>query len=78
VTAFVYEQERYREGDVQILGVSVEPPEEGKKLRKTARVYRWTPYPVRLLTDPDAKLIRAGDLRRGDHPPLPKSARLRQ
>jgi hypothetical protein len=32
VTAFVYESERYVEGKVQILGVSVEPPEEGKKL----------------------------------------------
>lgn len=67
MTAFVYEWERYLEGKVQILGVSVEPPEEGKKLLE--RVTRdcqedrphipLDPYPVRLLTDPDAKLIRA-------------------
>jgi peroxiredoxin len=67
VTAFVYEWERYLEGKVQILGVSVEPPEEGKKLLE--RVTRdcqedrphikLDPYPVRLLTDPEAKLIRA-------------------
>jgi peroxiredoxin len=67
VTAFVYESERYVEGKVQILGVSVEPPEDGKKLRD--RVTRdcqedrpqikLDPYPLRLLTDPDAKLIRA-------------------
>jgi hypothetical protein len=31
VTAFVYEWERYLAGKVQILGVSVDPPEEGKK-----------------------------------------------
>ena len=52
---------------MQILGVSVEPPEEGKKLLE--RVTRdcqedrphikLDPYPLRLLTDPDAKLIRA-------------------
>jgi peroxiredoxin len=67
VTAFVYEWERYLEGKVQILGVSVEPPEEGKKLLE--RVTRdcqedrphikLDPYPVRLLTDLEAKLIRA-------------------
>ncbi len=67
MTAFVYEWERYLEGKVQILGVSVEPPEEGKKLLE--RVTRdcqedrphikLDPYPVRLLTDPEAKLIRA-------------------
>lgn len=52
---------------VQILGVSVEPPGEGKKLRE--RVTRdcqedrphiaLDPYPLRLLTDSDAVLIRA-------------------
>lgn len=52
---------------MQILGISVEPPEEGKKLIE--RVTRdcqedrphipLDPYPVRLLTDPDATLIRA-------------------
>jgi hypothetical protein len=67
VTAFVYEWERYLEGKVQILGVSVEAPEEGKKLLE--RVTRdcqedrphisLDPYPVRLLTDPTATLIRA-------------------
>lgn len=67
MTAFVYEWERYLEGKVQILGVSVEPPEEGKKLLE--RVTRdcqedrphipLDPYPVRLLTDPDATLIQA-------------------
>jgi alkyl hydroperoxide reductase subunit AhpC len=55
------------EGKVQILGVSVEPPGEGKKLRE--RVTRdcqedrphiaLDPYPLRLLTDSDAVLIRA-------------------
>jgi peroxiredoxin len=67
VTAFVYEWERYLEGKVQILGVSVEPPEEGKKF--IDRVTRdcqedrphipLDPYPVRLLSDLDATLIRA-------------------
>ena len=67
MTAFVYEWERYLEGKVQILGVSVEPPGEGKKLRE--RVTRdcqedrphiaLDPYPLRLLTDSDAVLIRA-------------------
>lgn len=67
MTAFVYEWERYLEGKVQILGVSVDPPEEGKKLLE--RVTRdcqedrphvpLDPYPVRLLSDPAAKLIRA-------------------
>ena len=67
MTAFVYESERYVEGKVHILGVSVEPADEGKKLLE--RVTRdcqedrphisLDPYPLRLLTDPDAKLIRA-------------------
>ncbi len=67
MTAFVYEWERYLEGKVQILGVSVDPPEEGKKLLE--RVTRdcqedrpnipLDPYPVRLLSDPAAQLIRA-------------------
>jgi hypothetical protein len=67
VTAFVYEAERYIPEKVQIFGVSVEPAEEGRKLRD--RVTRdcqedrphisLDPYPLRLLTDPDAKLIRA-------------------
>ena len=67
MTAFVYESERYADGNVQILGVSVEPPEEGKKfLDRVTRDcqedrphIKLDPYPVRLLTDPEAKLIRA-------------------
>lgn len=67
MTAFVYEAERYVPEKIQVLGVSVEPPEEGRKLRE--RVTRdcqedrphipLDPYPLRLLSDPDAKLIRA-------------------
>ena len=67
VTALVYECERYVPEKVQILGVSVEPAEEGRKLRE--RVSRdcqedrphipLDPYPLRLLIDPDAKSIRA-------------------
>ena len=67
MTAFVYESDKYVPDKVQILGVSVEPPEEGRKLRD--RVTRDTqedrpyisldPYPLRLLTDPKAELIRA-------------------
>ncbi len=67
MTAFVYESERYVSEKVQILGVSVEPAEEGRKLRE--RVTRdcqedrphipLDPYPLRLLVDPDARLIRA-------------------
>jgi alkyl hydroperoxide reductase subunit AhpC len=66
VTAFVYEWERYLEGKVQILGVSVEPPDEGKILERVTRDCQedrphipLDPYPVQLLTDPDAALIRA-------------------
>jgi len=51
---------------VQILGISVEPPEEGKKfLERVTRDCQedrphipLDPYPVRLLSDPDATLIR--------------------
>lgn len=67
MTAFVYEAERYVFEKVQIFGVSVEPAEEGRKLRE--RVTRdcqedrpnisLDPYPLRLLMDPEAKLIRA-------------------
>ncbi len=67
MTAFVYESERYVAGNIQILGVSVEPPEEGKKfLERVTRDcqedrphIKLDPYPLRLLTDPEAKLIRA-------------------
>ena len=51
----------------QVLGVSVQPPEEGRKLKD--RVTRdcqedrphipLDPYPLRLLSDPEGKLIRA-------------------
>jgi peroxiredoxin len=52
---------------VQILGVSVESAEEGKKLlervtrdcKEDRPHIKLDPYPLRLLTDPDAKLIRA-------------------
>ena len=63
----MYESERYVPDGVRIFGVSVEPAAEGKKLLE--RVTRdcqedrphikLDPYPLRLLTDPDAKLIRA-------------------
>ena len=67
MTAFVYEWERYLEGKVQIFGVSVEAPEEGKKfLERVTRDCRedrphipLDPYPVTLLSDPGAVLIRA-------------------
>ena len=67
MTAFVYEWERYLEGKVQIFGVSVEPPEEGKKfLERVTRDCQedrphipLDPYPLRLLSDPDATLILA-------------------
>jgi len=67
VTAFVYEWERYLEGKVQILGISVEAPEEGKKfLERVTRDCQedrphipLDPCPVRLLSDPDATLIRS-------------------
>ena len=67
MTAFVYESERYVPEKIQIFGVSVEPPEEAKKLLE--RVTRdcqedrphipLDPYPLRLLSDPNAELIRA-------------------
>ncbi len=67
MTAFVYEWERYAPEKIQILGVSVEPPEEGKKLlervtrdcREDRPHISLDPYPVRLLSDPKAELIRA-------------------
>ena len=67
MTAFVYEAERYVGEQIQIFGVSVQPAEEGRKLRE--RVTRdcqedrphiaLDPYPLRRLVDPDAQLIRA-------------------
>ena len=67
MTAFAYEAERYVGEQIQIFGVSVQPAEEGRKLRE--RVTRdcqedrphiaLDPYPLRLLVDPDAQLIRA-------------------
>ena len=67
MTAFVYESERYVPEKVQIFGVSVEPVAEGRKLRdRVTRDCRedrphipLDPYPLRLLSDPAAKLIRA-------------------
>ena len=52
---------------IQIFGVSVEPPDEGKKLlERVARDCQedrphipLDPYPLRLLSDPNAELIRA-------------------
>ena len=67
MTAFVYESEKYVPEKIQVFGVSVEPPEEGRKLRE--RVTRdcqedrphipLDPYPLRLLSDPEGQLIRA-------------------
>ncbi len=75
MTAFVYEAERYVPEKIQILGISVEPPEEGRKLRD--RVTRdcqedrphisLDPYPLRLLTDPKAELILAVGAGREGH-----------
>jgi len=75
VTAFVYESERYAPEKIQILGVSVEPPEEGQQLLE--RVTRdcqedrphipLDPYPLRLLSDPEAKLIRAAGVANEGH-----------
>ncbi len=67
MTAFVYESERYVPEKVQILGVSVESPEDGKKLlervtqdcKEDRPHIPLDPYPVRLLSDPEAELIRA-------------------
>ena len=67
MTAFVYESERYVPEKIQVLGISVEPAEEGKKfLERVTRDCKedrphipLDPYPLRLLMDPDAKLIRA-------------------
>lgn len=75
MTAFVYESERYAPENIQILGVSVEPPEEGRKLLD--RVTRdcqedrphiaLDPYPLRLLSDPAAELIRAAGVANEGH-----------
>jgi alkyl hydroperoxide reductase subunit AhpC len=75
VTAFVYESERYVPEKIQILGVSVEPPEEGRKLlERVTRDCRedrphipLEPYPLRLLSDPEAKLIRAAGVENEGH-----------
>ena len=75
MTAFVYESERYVPEKIQILGVSVEPAEEGRRLRE--RVTRdcqedrphipLEPYPLRLLSDPQAELIRAAGVANEGH-----------
>ena len=67
MTAFVYESERYVTEGIQVFGVSVQSAEEGRKLRERATrdcqedrpQIALDPYPLRLLTDPDAQLIRA-------------------
>ena len=67
MTAFVYEAERYVPEKVQIFGISVEPAEEGRKLRERVTHdcqedrphIELDPYPLRLLIDPEAKLIRS-------------------
>jgi peroxiredoxin len=75
VTAFVYEAERYVPGNIQILGVSVDPPEEGRNLiervtrdcREDRPHIQLDPYPLRLLSDPEAKLIRAAGVANESH-----------
>jgi peroxiredoxin len=75
VTAFVYESERYVSEKIQILGVSVEPPEEGKKfLERVTRDCKedrphipLDPYPLRLLSDPEGNLIRAAGVENEGH-----------
>jgi peroxiredoxin len=66
VTALVYESERYIPKNVQIIGISTDSAGEGIKLRD--RIIKDTledrphipldPFPVTLLTDPQAKMIR--------------------
>jgi alkyl hydroperoxide reductase subunit AhpC len=75
VTAFVYESERYIPEKIQIFGVSVQPPEEGRRLLE--RVTRdcqedrphiaLVPYPLRLLSDRQAELIRAAGVANEGH-----------
>ena len=75
MTAFVYESERYVPEGIQIFGVSVEPPEEGRKLlERVTRDCRedrphvlLDPYPLRLLSDPNAELIRTIGLANEGH-----------
>jgi alkyl hydroperoxide reductase subunit AhpC len=75
VTAFVYESERYVPEDIQIFGISVEPAEEGRRLRE--RITRdcqedrphiaLDPYPLRLLGDAQATVIRAAGAENEGH-----------
>jgi peroxiredoxin len=75
VTSFVYEAPRFTSENIQVLGISSEPPEEGRKLRE--RVTRdceedrpqipLDPYPLRLLCDPEGKVIRALDAANEEH-----------
>lgn len=75
MTAFVYEAERYVPEKIQILGVSVEPAEEGRNLiERVTRDCRedrphipLDPYPLRLLSDPKAELIRAAGVANEGH-----------
>ncbi len=75
MTAFVYEAEKYRPEGIQILGISVQDPDEGKKLRdrviEDSREDRpgmsVDPFPVRLISDTAGDLIRkAGAVRESD------------
>ncbi len=67
MTAFVNESEKYVSEKIQVFGVSVEPPEEGRKLRERVTLdcqedrphIPLDPYPLRLLSDPEGQLIRA-------------------
>ena len=75
MTAFVYESEKYVPEKVQILGVSVEPPEDGRKLlervtedcKEDRPHIPLDPYPLRLLSDPEATLIRATGVSQEGH-----------
>ena len=75
MTAFVYEAEKYRPVGIQILGISVQGPDEGKKLRdrviEDSREDRpgmsLNPFPVRFICDSAGELIRkAGAVRESD------------
>ena len=75
MTAFVYEAEKYRPEEIQILGISVQGADEGKKLRdrvtEDSREDRpgmsLNPFPVRFICDPAGELIRkAGAVRESD------------
>ena len=75
MTAFVYEAEKYRPEGMQILGISVQGPDEGVKLRdrviEDSREDRpgmsLNPFPVRFICDSAGELIRkAGAVRESE------------